>query len=882
MSSDERRFVARSSFSARLQLGKSNERGFAWRRWISVWPAEDTWWNGFVAYSGAALLNQSRSEGHFECNKTEAGASAGHVRNRQPGGETTMHPSHHHGGHDAHHHTVSSTPFNYDPPSTRSSLLSDASAKYTCPMHPEVRSGQPGSSPKCGMALESLAPTSVEERTEYVCPMHPQVVRDEPGTCPICGMALEPRTVTLGDAPNPELVDMTRRLWWTAPLAATLFVLGMSEMLPGAPLHHALGMRTMAWLQLVLATPVVLWGGLPFFQRGVASLVNRSLNMFTLIALGTGAAYGFSLVATVAPGLFPSTYRSHGGAVPIYFEAAAVITVLVLVGQVLELRARSRTGNAIRALLGLAPKAARRVRDDGVEEDVPLAKVQRDDVLRVRPGEKIPVDGRVLSGTSSVDESMITGEPIPVEKGPDAKVTGGTVNGTGSFLMRAERVGSETLLAQIVRMVSDAQRSQPAIMRLADVAAAYFVPAVVVIAIATFLVWATVGPEPRLAHGLVNAIAVLIIACPCALGLATPMSIMVGVGRAATMGILFKDAQALETLRSVDTLIVDKTGTLTEGKPRVAEVLASHEWDESKIVAFAASLERGSEHPLAEAIVRAAEARGIIVTSPTSFRSITGKGIVGDVDGHAVAVGNRALIAEIGAHDETIEARADVLRGQGQTVVYVVVDRRVAGAVGITDPVKPTSAEAVRRLHADGLRIVMLTGDTRLNAEAVARALGIDHVESDLLPNQKLDVVRGLVSRGHKVAMAGDGVNDAPALAAAHVGIAMGTGADVAMQSAGIVLVKGDLRGIARARELSRATISNIRQNLVLAFVYNTLGIPVAAGLLYPATGWLLDPMLAGAAMSLSSVSVIANALRLRRAKLREAGVGVQDGVRSS
>jgi Cu+-exporting ATPase len=681
-------------------------------------------------------------------------------------------------------------------------------------------------------------------------------------------MALEPVTVSAEEPPNPELVDMTRRFVWSLVPAALVLLLGMSESLPGMPLHRMLPPNAVQWIELLLATPVVLWAGWPFFERAVASVRNGSLNMFSLIALGTGAAYAFSVVATVSPSIFPREFRAADGTIGVYFEAAAVITVLVLLGQVLELRARSRTGSAIRALLKLAPKTARRVKTDGADEDVPLEHVKPGDTLRVRPGESIPCDGVVLEGSSAVDESMITGEPIPVEKLAGARVTGGTVNGTGGLLLRAERVGRDTLLAQIVRLVSEAQRSQPAIQRLADRVSSYFVPAVIACAALTFAVWALAGPEPRLAHALVNAVAVLIIACPCALGLATPMSIMVGVGRAATVGVLFKDAQALESLGAIDTLVVDKTGTLTEGKPRVVSVLASPGWVELDVLRLAASLERASEHPLASAITARATADGLRLENGQEVRARAGMGISGRVGGRSVAVGSAALLPELGAQPGDLAMRADALRAEGQTVVFVVIDGEVAGLLGIADPIKETAKPVIRALHDEGVRVVMLTGDTETNARVVAGALGVDEVEADVLPAQKGDVVRRLRSEGRHVAMAGDGINDAPALAEAEVGIAMGTGTDVAMQSAGVVLVGGDLGGILRARALSRATMGNIRQNLVLAFVYNTLGVPIAAGALYPVLGWLLSPMLASAAMSLSSVSVITNALRLSGSRI--------------
>jgi Cu+-exporting ATPase len=682
-------------------------------------------------------------------------------------------------------------------------------------------------------------------------------------------MALEPRTVSLEEEANPELVDMTRRFWISLLLTVPLVLLAMSEMLPGRPVQHALSARLLTWGQLVFATPVVLWGGWPFFTRGWASLVNRSLNMFTLIAIGTGTAYVYSVIATLVPDLFPASFRTHSGEVAVYFEAAAVITTLVLLGQVLELRARSQTSSAIRALLGLAPKTARRLRDDGGEEDVPLDQVQPGDRLRVRPGEKVPVDGVVLEGTSAIDESMITGESIPVEKVPGDHVTGGTVNGTGGLVMRAERVGAETLLAQIVHMVSEAQRSRAPIQRLADVVSAYFVPAVVAVAFLSAVVWSLVGPEPRLVYALVNAVAVLIIACPCALGLATPMSIMVGTGRGALAGVLVRHAEALEVLEKVDILVVDKTGTLTtEGRPRLMSVTALSSVSDNDLLRLAASLERGSEHPLAAAIVAGAQARGLSLTDARDFTSRTGKGVMGQIDGHQVALGNRALFAELGIALGELVQRAEALRQDGQTVMFVALDGQPAGLLGVADPIKPSTPEALQLLRADGVEVVMLTGDSRTTAAAVARTLGIERVEAEVLPEQKGEVIKRLQAEGHVVAMAGDGVNDAPALAQAQVGIAMGTGTDVAMESAGMTLVKGDLRGIARARRLSRGTMRNIRQNLFFAFVYNALGVPVAAGVLYPVFGLLLSPMLASAAMTLSSVSVIGNALRLRHLEL--------------
>jgi len=748
-----------------------------------------------------------------------------------------------------------------DSPGNRQPLQAQGGL-YTCPMDPEIRQPGPAPCPKCGMALEPLDPmAATTTRTEYVCPMHPEIVRSEPGSCPICGMALEPRTVTIEDTANPELIDMNRRFWiglvLTLPLLVTMF-----------PMPRAISPHLLAWLELAVATPVVLWGGWPFFQRGWASIVNRSLNMFTLIAMGTGTAYLYSVAATIVPELFPDSFRTHNGEIGRYFEAAAVITVLVLLGQVLELRARSRTSNAIKALLGLSPKTTRLIRENGQEEEVPLDRVKPGDQLRIRPGEKIPVDGVVIEGKSSVDESMVTGEPIPVEKYPDNRVIGGTVNGTGGLVMRAERVGSETLLAQIVRMVSEAQRSRAPIQRLADKVSSYFVPAVLLIAAITFLVWAWIGPEPRMAYALVNAVAVLIIACPCALGLATPMSIMVGIGRGATMGILIKNAEALEILEKVDTLVVDKTGTLTEGKPRLIAVLPLPGISEPELLNLAASLERGSEHPLAAAIVSGAQEKGIALSKAEEFRSITGKGVVGKVTGRSVALGNQRLLEELSAAPKDLVQQADALRRKGQTVMFVLVDGRPAGLLGVADPIKASTPEAIRLLREDGVRVVMITGDNHTTAEAVARELGIDDIVAEVLPEQKGERVKRLRSEGHIVAMAGDGINDAPALAQADVGIAMGTGTDVAIESAGITLVKGDLRGIVRARRLSLSTMQNIRQNLFFAFIYNALGVPVAAGILYPVSGLLLSPVFASAAMSLSSVSVITNALRLRKLAL--------------
>ena len=737
---------------------------------------------------------------------------------------------------------------------------------YICPMDPEVRQDHPGACPKCGMALEPDLSSAPAFRVEYTCPMHPEIVRDAPGACPICGMALEPRTVSLEDQPNPELVDMTRRFWIGAALALPVFLLAMGDMVLGMGLGGRVDLRLTNWIGLAFAVPVVFWAGWPFFVRGWASIVNRSPNMFTLIAMGVGAAFFYSAAGTIVPDLFPEGFRIHG-VVETYFDTAVVITVLVLLGQVLELRARSRTSAAIRQLLNLAPKTARVIRDGG-EEDVPLPHVRVGDLLRVRPGERVPVDGEVIDGRSAVDESMVTGESIPVEKTPGSRVTGGTINGTGGLTMRADRVGADTLLAQIVRMVGEAQRSRAPIQRLADRVAEYFVPAVVLVAAAAFVAWALWGPEPPLAHAVVSAVAVLIIACPCALGLATPMAIMVGTGRGATAGVLIRNAEALERLASVDTLVVDKTGTLTEGKPRLTTTRTVPGTSERELLQAAASVERASEHPLAAAIVLAARERGIEGSEPRDFDSLTGRGVAGRVDGRMVALGNAALMQEHGADISSLAADADARRADGETVMFVAIDGRAAGLIGVADPIKESTVEAIRLLHADGLRIVMLTGDNRVTAEAVARRLGIDEVRAEVLPDQKRQVIQDLQRAGRTVAMAGDGVNDAPALAEAAVGIAMGTGTDVAIESAGVTLVKGDLRGIVRARRLSRATVRNIRQNLFLAFVYNIVGVPVAAGALYPFLGLLISPIWASAAMTFSSVSVITNALRLRGLRL--------------
>ncbi len=773
-----------------------------------------------------------------------------------------------------------------------------AGTVWVCPMCPEVRETKPVPCPKCGMALEPETPLAPATRTEWTCPMHPEIVRSEPGFCPICGMALEPRTVA-AEQENPELRDMTRRFWGSVILGVPLIALAMLRM---GPLAHVISPRIGAWVEFVLATPIVLWAGWPFFQRGWASVKHRSPNMFTLIALGVGVAYIYSAVATLLPQIFPDSMRTHGGQPGVYFEAAAAIIALVLLGQVLELRARSRTGTAIRALLDLSPKLARIMRDDGSEYDVPLDQVKVGDKLRVRPGEKIPTDGTVIDGLSAVDESMITGESIPVEKRMGDKVIGATVNGTGWLLMRAGRVGSDTMLAQIVQMVSAAQRSRAPIQRLADRVAAFFVPTVLSISVITFFVWLFVGPEPHLANAVVNAVAVLIIACPCALGLATPMAIMVGTGRAARAGVLIKNAEALETFDKVTTVVLDKTGTLTQGKPELQDVVAFSGETEESIVKLVASLERGSEHPLGAAIVDAALANGIQLIPADGFRSLTGKGVIGMVGGHEVAAGNDLMLEDLGIFlneqgpgngrvphpfpsvekgwDERVpqvrpssgltwvRERADSLRRDGQTVVYAVVDGRPSGLLGIADPIKPEAHEAIRDLQRAGLRVVMVTGDNQTTAQAVARKLGIRDFEAGVLPDHKADVIKKLQGQGTTVAMAGDGINDAPALAQANVGVAMATGTDVAMESAGITLLKGDLRALVRARHLSHAVMRNIKQNLFFAFVYNSVGVPIAAGILYPKFGLLLSPIIAAAAMSFSSVSVITNALRLRRAKL--------------
>jgi Cu+-exporting ATPase len=758
-----------------------------------------------------------------------------------------------------------------DPASAAGSVEHDGKTYYFCSTHcvQKFRADpEKYLAPAALVQLGSVAPAAphTPASTEYTCPMHPEVVSDRPGSCPKCGMALESRMVSADEGPNPELVDMTKRFWTGVILGLPVFLIAMADMLSANPLHRFAG--SLNWLQLALSTVVVFWCGWPFFERAWLSVQNASPNMFTLIALGVGSAYLYSLVATVAPGLFPVGFRDHFGAVMQYFDTAVVVTVLILLGQVLELKARSRTTAAVKSLLQLAPKTARRVRDGGLEEDVPIEQIGTGDLVRVRPGEKVPVDGIVVEGHSSVDESMISGEPLPVEKEPESKVVAGTINGTGALLVRAERVGADTLLAKIVEMVGEAQRSRAPIERVVDRVASVFVPAVVVVSIAAFAGWSLWGPEPRLAHALVNAVAVLIIACPCALGLATPMAVMVAVGRGAEMGILFKSAEALEVLQKADTLVVDKTGTLTEGKPVLAALEPVDGFDADELLRLAASLERGSEHPLAAPIVKAATEKGLKLVEARDFRSMTGKGVVGTVEGHSVALGNAALMSDLGVTFDRLEPRLAALRDEGQTAMIVAVEGRAAGLIAVADRIKSSTPEAIDLLHAEGLRIIMLTGDSRRTAETVARQLSIDETIAEVLPEKKGEIVRRLQAEGRVVAMAGDGINDAPALALANVGIAMGSGTDVAMESAGVTLVKGDLRAIARARALSRATVRNIRQNLFLAFVYNAASIPVAAGLLYPLFGTVISPVWASVAMSLSSLSVVTNALRLRKARL--------------
>lgn len=738
-----------------------------------------------------------------------------------------------------------------------------AAAGYTCPMHPEVVEATQKPCPKCGMALDPIDPVAATTRTEYTCPMHPEIVREEPGSCPICGMALEPRVVTLEEPPNVELVDMTRRMCIGALLTLPLLCVMVFQMLHvHLPFEGMLG-----WFEFLLATPVVLWAGWPFFERGWASIVHRSPNMFTLIAIGSGAAYFYSAAAVLVPGVFPASFRDGSGELELYFESAAMITVLVLLGQVLELRARAQTGGAIRALLGLAPATARRIESSGEEQDIPLAEVKQGDRLRIRPGEKIPADGSVLEGKSVVDESMVTGEPTPIEKGVGASLVGGTINGTGGLVMRAERVGSETVLAQIVRMVSEAQRTRAPIQRLADKVAEWFVPAVLVVAVVTCVAWGLLGPAPRFAHALINAVAVLIIACPCALGLATPMAIMVGTGRGAREGVLFRDAESLETFGRVDTLVIDKTGTLTEGKPRLMSIQAVAGIDDNQLLHLAASLENASEHPLAAAVLAAAKEQGIGLSKVEDFQSISGKGIVGTIAGQRITVGNDALMSDIGVSSNLLDSVSAEWRRQGQTVIVLSIDGRLAGALGVADPIKASAAEVIAQLKREGLGIVMITGDAHATAAAIAGVLGIEF-EADVLPAGKAAVVKELQEQGKIVGMVGDGINDAPALAQANVGVAMGTGTGVAIAASGITLISGDLRGLVKALHLSRRTMGNIRQNLFFAFIYNLVGVPIAAGILYPFTGVLLSPMIAAAAMSFSSVTVIANSLRLRAAKL--------------
>jgi P-type Cu+ transporter len=752
-------------------------------------------------------------------------------------------------------------------PERAGGVLQELKHTFVCPMHPEVREDKPGPCPKCGMALEPQVYAAPETKVEYACPMHPEFIRHKPGSCPKCGMTLEPRIVAAAPK-DPELESMAIRFWACLALTFSILVLGMSYMVPGKEMTPWFSPRVTAWIELVIASPVVLWGGFPFFERGWLSIKNRSANMFTLIALGTGVAYFYSVVAVLFPAIFPASFRAKDGSVPVYFEAAAAITTLVLLGQVLELRARERTSGAIRALLKLSPRTALLVRADGTEIDIPLQEVAVGDALRIRPGEQIPTDGIVTDGNSSVDESLMSGEPLPVEKSEGSRLVGGTINGTGTLLMRAERVGNDTLLAQIVRMVGEAQRTRAPVQKLADRVSAWFVPAVMLVAALTFVAWAILGPSPRMAYALLNAVAVLLIACPCALGLATPMAIMVGTGRGALEGVLVKNAEALETLEKVDTLVLDKTGTITEGRPRVTTIAGTRGWDESTILRVAATLERPSEHPLAGAILAAAKEKEVAPGDLADFHYRPGKGVTGTVDGNQVVLGNRALFQQLGIALGDLESRAHQLETEGQSVIFVGVKSEPAGLLAVSDPVKGTTPEALDKLRKQGLHIVMLTGDSRRVAEAVARKLGIERVEAEISPGQKGEIIKRLQTEGRVVAMAGDGVNDAPALSQANVGIAMSTGTDVAIESAGITLLRGDLRGIVRARGLSRATMRNIRQNLFFAFVYNAAGVPVAAGILYPFFGLLLSPIVASAAMTFSSVSVIANALRLRRVKL--------------
>ncbi|MFQ5453177.1 MAG: heavy metal translocating P-type ATPase [Candidatus Zixiibacteriota bacterium] len=747
----------------------------------------------------------------------------------------------------------------------------NSTGEYTCPMHPEIIQRGNGTCPKCGMALEPKDISVSLQKTEYICPMHPEIIREQPGDCPKCGMALESRTVTLDEKGNPELVVMSRRFRVSLILLVPLLFIAMGGMIPSVHslLKQLFSTRLLIISELILATPVVLWCGWPFFVRGWQSVINRSLNMFTLISLGVGVAYIYSLIAALFPEIFPESFRdSISGEVAVYFEAAAVIVSLVLLGQVLELKARNRTGAAIKALLGLAPKTARRLGDNDSEKDIPLEQVQVGDNLRVRPGEKIPVDGIVIDGVSSIDESMITGEPIPIEKKSGDKVIGATVNGTGSFVMRAERVGADTLLSQIVQMVAEAQRSQAPIQKLSDTVAGYFVPAVIISAIITFIVWSIIGPEPKFTYALINAVAVLIIACPCALGLATPMSIMVATGKGATMGVLFKNAEAIEVLQKVDTLVLDKTGTLTVGKPMLQLVRTIDGWNENELLRLAASLERNSEHPLASAVVNGALEKGLNLENANDFASVSGKGVRGTVDNKSIVLGNAKFLKQLDINSSKLSEQAETMRANGQTVMFIAVDGEPAGLISVADPIKQTTVEAIKQLHEENIRIVMLTGDNQTTAESVAKSLNIDDIKAEVLPHQKAETIKQLQNEGYFVAMAGDGINDAPALAQAQVGIAMGTGTDVAIESAGVTLVKGDLRRIVHARHLSRLTMRNIKQNLFLAFIYNSLGVPIAAGILYPIFGILLSPVIAAAAMSLSSVSVISNALRLRKVSL--------------
>jgi Cu+-exporting ATPase len=736
---------------------------------------------------------------------------------------------------------------------------------YTCPMHPEVRQKEPGDCPKCGMALEQDRPETPGGKTEYTCPMHPEVVQDHPGDCPKCGMALEPKTVESEETENQEYKYMRNRFWVSAALSLPVMLIAMRDFFGLGVLASIFGTTALHWAELALATPVVLWGGWLFYVRAWRSIATLNLNMFTLIGLGTGVAYLYSVVAVLFPEIFPASFRDDDGTVGVYFESAAVIVTLVLLGQTLEQRARSRTGAAIKALLGLAPKTARRIEEDGSEKDVPLDQIQQGDRLRVRPGEKVPVDGKVLEGSSNVDESMVTGEPMAVEKNEGDPVIGATVNEKGSLVIQAEKVGSDTVLSQIVQMVAEAQRSRAPIQKLADVVAAWFVPAVILSAIVAFVVWSLIGPEPRMAYALITAVSVLIIACPCALGLATPMSIMVATGKGASLGVLFKDAEAIETMRLVDTLVVDKTGTLTEGKPTLSDIVPADGWDEAKLLGFAASLEKGSEHPLAAAILAGAENKAVDLRNVDKFESHTGKGVSGRIDGRRVLLGNTRLLDDAEVTYSELTHKAKTCRAEGKTAMFVAVDGEVAGILAVSDPIKKTTPEAIDRLHEEKIRMVMLTGDSEVTAKAVADKLGIDEVVAEVMPEDKAEAVKNLQDQGKIVAVAGDGINDAPALAQAQVGIAMGTGTDVAMESARVTLVKGDLRGIVRATRLSRATMRNIKQNLFFAFFYNTLGVPIAAGVLYPLFGLLLSPMIAAAAMSFSSVSVIGNALRLKR-----------------